>query len=248
MDTIDIRTTQNVVIEYELASLRERILAFLLDLLIFGLLYLFLVLLLIGPLVSSMSSGRMLVMVVYQLFPIIGFIGYHLVSEIVANGQSWGKRSMGIRVVRLDGKEPGLSDYLLRAVFQIVDVLFSAGILAALLISSSVKNQRLGDMTASTTVIRIRQNLRFHLADILNISSLEDYEPQYPQVAQLSEQDMLLIKNVVGRYRHHRNFAHERAVLELVRHLQEVLEIEQEPDSKEEFLKTLIRDYIVITR
>ena len=32
MKTIDIRTTQNVVIEYELAPLRERIFAFFIDL------------------------------------------------------------------------------------------------------------------------------------------------------------------------------------------------------------------------
>ena len=31
MKTIDIRTTQNVTIEYELATLRERILAFFID-------------------------------------------------------------------------------------------------------------------------------------------------------------------------------------------------------------------------
>ena len=34
MKTIDIRTTQNVTIEYELASLRERLLAFFIDLVI----------------------------------------------------------------------------------------------------------------------------------------------------------------------------------------------------------------------
>lgn len=249
MSTIDIRTTQNVVIEYELASLRERVLAFLLDLLIFGMMYLTVVLLLLDPIIRSLSSnGGLLLTVVYQILPIAGFMAYHLVSEIVASGQTWGKRTMGIRVVRLDGKEPGLSDHLLRAVFLIVDFIFSAGVLAALLISSSLKNQRLGDMTANTTVIRLQQNLRFRLSDILNISSLDDYEPHYPQVTQLSEQDMLLIKQVVTRYRNHRNPAHEQAVRELTAHLRELLGIQQVPTDKVAFLKTLIRDYIVITR
>lgn len=249
MNTIEIRTTQNVVIEYELASLRERILAFLLDLLIFGMLYLVVVLLLLGPIIRSLSSdGSLLLVVVYQILPIGGFMAYHLASEIVANGQTWGKRTMGIRVVRLDGKEPGLSDHLLRAVFLIVDFIFSAGVFAALLISSSLKNQRLGDMTANTTVIRLQQNLRFRLSDILNISSLDDYDPHYPQVTQLSEEDMLLIKQVITRYRSHHNPAHAQAVRELVGRLQELLGIQQVPGDKVEFLKTLIRDYIVITR
>jgi uncharacterized RDD family membrane protein YckC len=249
MSTIEIRTTQNVVIEYELASLRERILAFSLDVLIFFGIYLFLVLLLLAPLVRSMDSeGGILFLFVYQLLPIAGFMGYHMISEIAANGQTWGKKAMGIRVVRVDGKEPGLSDHLLRAVFLIVDFMFSAGVFAALLISSSVKNQRLGDMTAHTTVIRLQQNLRFRLSDILNISSLDNYEPVHPQVAQLSEQDMLLIKQVVTRYRDHRNPAHEQAVRELIARLQELLDIRQAPRDGIEFLKTLIRDYIVITR
>ncbi|NBC07148.1 MAG: RDD family protein [Bacteroidetes bacterium] len=249
MNTIEIRTTQNVVIEYELASLRERILAFLLDLLIFGMLYLVIVLLLLGPIIRSLSSGgSLLLTVVYQILPIGGFMAYHLVSEIVANGQTWGKRTMGVRVVRLDGKEPGLSDHLLRAVFLIVDFIFSAGVFAALLISSSLKNQRLGDMTANTTVIRLQQNLSFRLSDILNIASLDDYEPHYPQVTQLTEDDMLLIKQVITRYRNHHNPAHAQAVQELVARLQEVLGIQQVPGDKVEFLKTLIRDYIVITR
>ncbi len=248
MKTIDIKTTQNVAIEYELASLRERILAFLLDLLIYGLGYLLLVTLVIGQILRGLAGGGMLFTLFYQLMPIIGFMLYHFISEVAANGQSWGKKSLGIRVVRLDGKEPGLSDYLLRAVFHIADTLLSLGALSALLISSSDKNQRLGDMTANTTVIRVRHNLRFHLADILNISSLDNYEPKYPQVEQLSEADMLLIKNVVNRFRNHPNAAHQRAVSDLVQRLQDVLQIQEPPRDRIEFLRTLIRDYIVITR
>ena len=107
---------------------------------------------------------------------------------------------MGIRVVRVDGQEPGLSDYLLRAVFHIVDSVFSSGILAAVFISSSSNNQRLGDMTANTTVIRLRHQLQFGLSDILGINSLDNYELTYPQVQQLAEEDMLLIKNMLARY------------------------------------------------
>jgi hypothetical protein len=182
------------------------------------------------------------------LLPIVGFLGYHLLSEVLGNGQSWGKKSMGIQVVRLDGREPGLSDYLLRAVFHIVDTITSVGILASLLISTTAKNQRLGDITANTTVIRIRQNRRFKLEDILRINTLEDYEPQYPAVRQLSEQDMLLVKNVVNRYQTYHNPAHRQAVEELVDRLQELLHIEETPPDKIGFLKTLIRDYIVLTR
>ncbi len=248
MKTIEIRTAQNVVIEYELAVLRERALAFAIDFFIILMIYFFVVVLLFGRLLGSLMGGGMLAGILYGLFPLILFMGYHLFSEIMANGQTWGKRAMGIRVVRIDGQEPGLSDYLLRAVFHMVDSIFSSGILAALFISSSSNNQRLGDMTANTTVIRLRHNLQFDLTDILNINSLDNYELTYPQVRRLTEDDMLLLKTMIARYRSHRNSAHRQALLELTEHLKNVLEIEALPPDRIEFLKTLIRDYIVITR
>ncbi len=248
MQTIDIRTTQNVTIEYELASLRERALAFFIDLLIVVAAYFLLLFLLLGAFGEAAFRGGLLYNFIFGLLPIVGFLAYQFFSEVFANGQSLGKKAMGIKVVRVDGAEPGLSDYFLRAVFHIVDSLASLSVLAALLISSSPKNQRLGDMTANTTVIRIRHQQRFQLEDILKISSIEDYQPVYPEVRRLSEQDMLLIKHLIARYRQYNNPAHTRAVNEAVHHLSEILEIPEPRQDKIDFLKTLIRDYIVLTR
>lgn len=248
METIDIRTTQNVTIEYELASLRERIIAFFIDGVIFGAIYVIIMLSLITTLQRVIFESGIIFYVIYVILPVGGLMGYHLFSEILANGQSWGKKSMGIRVVRLDGQEPGLSDYLLRAIFLVVDALASLGVLGALLISSSAKNQRLGDMTANTTVIRLKHSLHFRLEDILKINSLEDYQPHYPEVRRLNEKDMLLIKNTIARYRAFPNRAHDRVVDELINRLRSILDINEEPRDRIEFLKTLIRDYIVLTR
>ena len=79
-------------------------------------------------------------------------------------------------------------------------------------------------MTANTTVIRVKHTIRFQLEDILNIDSIQDYEPKYPQVQQLSEKDMLVIKNVITRYRSFHNEAHIDAVNSLVKRLVQVLE------------------------
>lgn len=247
MQTIDIRTTQNVTIEYELASLRERALALLVDWLIVGVFFFVLLFLLIGAFGDALFSNGFMVYFVYIILPFGGFMAYHFFSEMLANGQSWGKKAMGIKVVRVDGAEPGLSDYFLRAIFHIMDT-FTFGVIGALLISSSPKNQRLGDMTANTTVIRVRHEVRFRLEDILKISSIENYQPVYPEVRRLSEQDMLLIKHLLTHFRQFPNPAHAKAVNEAVAHLTDILQIEEKPQDKIEFLKTLIRDYIVLTR
>ncbi len=246
MKTIDIRTTQNVTIEYELATLRERILAFFIDFVI-----VYVICVIIAFTMATGFRDALLQIDNYGLLSIVMFsffIFYQLFSEILADGQSWGKKAVGIKVVRLDGQEPGLSEYLLRSVFYIIDILFSFGVIANLLISSSAKGQRLGDMTANTTVIRVRFNLRFRLEDILKINSIEDYEPQFPAVRKLREQDMLLIKSIITRSRLYRNQAHRDVVNDLVVRLKDELDLEKIPPNKIEFLKTLIRDYIVLTR
>ncbi|MEO1513885.1 MAG: RDD family protein [Bacteroidota bacterium] len=248
MRTIDITTTQNVTIEYELASLRDRIFAYLIDWLIVGLFYLVVFLTVNSVLNAVIMQSSLNMAFVARLAPLGLFIFYQLFSEILADGQSWGKKALGIKVVRLDGKEPGLSDFLLRAIFHLVDSVASLGVVAALFISSSSKRQRLGDMTANTTVIKIKFSLRFRLEDILKINSLEDYEPSYPEVRQLREKDMLLIKTIISRYRKYRNPAHQQVVDELVAKLQKELDLTERPPDKIEFLKTLIRDYIVLTR
>ena len=134
---------------------------------------------------------------IIQFIPVITFMGYHLISEIIANGQSWGKKVMRLKVVRLDGAEASLSDYLLRAIFHIVDTIFSAGSLAALMIATSQRKQRLGDMTAHTTVIKLKTEKVTTLNDILNINSQKNYTPSYIAAKHFKEQDMLLVKNLL---------------------------------------------------
>lgn len=246
MQSIEIKTTQNVTIEYELASLRDRILAFIIDLTIIGFSYLILSLFFSAAFGRAMDSsfGRILL----GLLPVVGFVVYQFMSELFSNGQSLGKKALNIRVVRLDGRQPSTTDYLLRAIFHLIDTLFSSGILAALVVSTSVKKQRLGDMAANTTVIRTTNNLKFRLSDILNIDSLEDYTPVYPEVKKLSDEDMLVIKSVIRRHSVHKNQAHHQLVRDLTDRLVKLLDIQQPNPNKIEFLKTLLRDYIVLTR
>ncbi len=243
MPTIDIRTTQNVTIEYELASLWERLVALIIDVVIVGTLNFF-----VASLVDSALGRAGIMGVVYTLLPICLFMGYQLLSEVLADGRSWGKKIMSLKVVRLDGEEPGLSDYLLRAIFHLVDTVLSIGILGALIISSTRQRQRLGDMTANTTVIRTKHQVQFALEDILRINTLSNYEPQYPEVRQFNEQDMLLIKGVIARCSKYKNQAHQQALGELVDTVCLKLGITDVPNDKIKFLKTLIRDYIVLTR
>lgn len=244
--TIEITTTQNVTIEYELASMRERILAWLLDLFVVGFGYILLYQLARMVFGSLWDNGWS---VFWMVMLFLVYFLYNIFMEILNSGQSLGKMGLSIRVVRLDGKDPEWSDVVLRSMLQLVDSLFCFGIIGILLIKTTPKCQRLGDMAANTTVIKIHQNSwRFRLEDILNISTLQNYQPSFPQVRNLSERDMIFVKNVLSRYQRFPNQAHEEVVEDLVSHLMPLLNIEVRPLNRLEFLKTLLKDYIVLTR
>jgi uncharacterized RDD family membrane protein YckC len=243
--TIEIRTTQNVTIEYELAGLRERAVAWVLDSAIVGSGY-YLFLLLIMMLNPGMNNAWGVFIAV--LFFLAYFL-YHILFEIMRRGQSPGKMAMNIKVVRLDGKDPEWSDVTLRALLQLVDSIFCLGLVGGLLIKTTAKAQRLGDMAANTTLIKLQSSsLAFRLNDILNISSLQNYTPVYPQVRNLSERDMIFVKSVLTRLNTYPNQAHEEMVEDLVTKLMPILGVEHRPFNRIDFLKTLLKDYIVLTR
>ena len=249
MRTIEIQTPQNVVIECELASLKERILAFFIDFLVLfvGYLILFFVFL-------STQMGRSLMSfefagpLLFFFFPLAMFMAYHFLMEYFNSGQTLGKKAIGIRVVRLDGRQIAAQDCLLRVLFHLIETLSCAGILAMMTVGAMVRSQRLGDLGAHTVVVRLRNELVFSLEDILGINTSEDYVPVFPQVTQLSEKDMLVLKNTLDRYQQFGNRAHLQVLEELGDRLSVLLEIRDRPADPLVFLKQLLRDFVVLTR
>lgn len=245
--TIEINTAQNVIIEYDLAPLRDRMLAWFIDFVMVIFLFIFVRSILVYMLDDlSIEMGWQIFL---GLLFFILYFGYLSAMEMWNFGQTLGKTALGIKVVRLDGKDPEWSDVLLRAFMHLVDSMFCFGIIGILLIKTTPRQQRLGDMAAQTGVIKLfSNNYYYRLDSILSLSSTANYKPVFQQVRQLTEKDMLFIKSVLDQYRLHPNDAHWQAVHELAEHLIQLLKIEEIVKDKQEFLKTLLRDYIVLTR
>lgn len=246
MKNITIHTAQNVPIEYELASSQDRIFAAILDAIgfFFSYLVLFLVVASAG---ASALTDRFGAVFFMQFFPMFLFLCYLVVFDVLLGG-SLGKKALKIQVIRLDGKELTLGDHAIRAAFYLIDCFVTLGFMAIVLVMSSEKGQRLGDMAANTTVIKLRPANTFSLMDILSISSLDSYQPVYPQVVNLKEEDMLLVKTILTRARIYQNTAHQIAVEECAAHLQHILAIDDFRGNNFTFLNTILKDYIVLTR
>ena len=131
----------------------RRILATIVDGLIFGGLYAVMVIL-FGS-ISSVGfaewNGSMPALPTL-LYGVIIVLYYILLEGYL--GQTVGKMLLGIKVVREDnGEVPGLGGATIRTLLRIVDGLFSY-LVAFISVLISGKNQRLGDMAAHTLVVR----------------------------------------------------------------------------------------------
>jgi uncharacterized RDD family membrane protein YckC len=183
MESIAIRTTQNIAIEQPLASVGERIAATCLDYLI---IYGYLIFLVFFSGIINQPT----------LIPILmaPLLFYHLIMEWAMNGQSLGKKILKIRVVKTDGTQPTFISFFLRWIFRLVDITMLFGAPATLTIILNGKGQRLGDITANTSVVRTKKS---SLSDTIYAKIPDDYEVRYPEAVKLNSEDVHIIKEVL---------------------------------------------------
>lgn len=233
MNTIEIATAHNIVFRYELASTIQRILAFLVDLFI-----IFVVSSLLNNILSQLGFFSYLIITLFTAL-------YHLLFELFNQGQSPGKMLVKLRVVTLKGGTPTPYDYMLRWVFRMIDILSSLGGLAILFISSSERNQRIGDILAQTTVISLQTDLGVSLESLDGFNA--EQEILYPGVVKYNDSDMLFLKMSINRYVRFPNDENKKVLKTLTDKLVSELDLPRDNYSID-FLKRLLSDYIILTR
>lgn len=238
MKILEFENTQGINLQYATASIAERLLAFIIDL----------ILLLIGLGIIGLITKAMKLQteLLYYLFFVPFLVFYTPLMEIFNDGQSVGKMAMGIKVIRIDGRPVKAYDYLMRGIFRVIDIYLAFGSVAVLMISASPRGQRLGDVLADTTVIQTRQG-RIALKRILKLSELKGYKPKYPEARKLSEEQVMFVKSALERSKGNRNEHHKALRAELAARLKAELNV-TEPIAEKAFLQTVIKDYIALTR
>ena len=237
MQTIRITTSQNIDIDYEVAGLGERIIARLIDLAIFFLIFIAgMFFASIFELFRDTGIGTIIVITIYCVL----FVFYDLIFEIFMNGQSIGKRIMKIKVISLDGSQPRIGQYLLRWVFRIVDFLImEPGVVALVVAAVSEKPQRVGDIVAGTMLIRT--NPRTQADSIVFKPMYDGYQPVFKEAAQLTDKDIELINEIINAYIKTGNNV---VVYNMALKIKEHLHITP-PNGMNDmlFLQTIIKDY-----
>lgn len=145
-DRLRIRTPEGISLDLVLAGLGSRFTATLIDLTIKGALVL--VALLIARAAGDLGVGLAAVLV----FAI--YFGYDIAFETLSGGRTPGKRWTGLRVLRDDGRPVDLLASAIRNVMRVIDGLPLSYVPAMVSVLVTRRNQRLGDLAASTIVVR----------------------------------------------------------------------------------------------
>ena len=156
------RTAEAIAVRYELAGIGSRFLALSVDLAIqialaLAAYMLFAVVVLFATAFAGNPFSKAGITVALSLlsFAIFAlFFGYFIVFELLWNGQTPGKRALGIRVVRDGGFPVDVGASVLRNIVRIVETAIGMYVFSAIVMLLSRENKRPGDIAAGTIVVR----------------------------------------------------------------------------------------------
>ncbi len=236
MSELQINTTQNVKINFTASGVGERLLAFFIDMLIkIG--YITLLNTAVGAF-QDMDQWSQIGINTLLGLPVVF---YTLILEALLEGQTIGKKIMKIKVVKIDGYQASLSDYVVRWFFRIVDIyVFGLGFFVILF---SKRSQRLGDMAAGTSVILLKDKVNISHTILEDLQ--EDYEPTYPAVIKLSDNDARIIKDTFVTAKSANDY---QTLIKLRNKITEVIGVEAINGSDIQFIDTILKDYNYYTQ
>ena len=130
--------------------------------------------------------------------------GYFVFFEVVWQGQSPGKRLVGLRVIKEGGYPLGFVDSVIRNVVRLVDFLPSYYMVGIIVMLLDPRSRRLGDLAAGTVVVKERRELRVTALDFdrragspspaTGVSGIAEAESPIPNLARLTPADQSLLR------------------------------------------------------
>ncbi len=202
--TLEVRTPESIAFNYELAGLGSRFLALIVDqtIQILTLAAIFAGILLAGAhaaarhgptlVTDKFAESLAIALIVVILFIVL--FGYFIAFEALWNGQTPGKKLLGLRVVRDGGFPIDFGASLIRNLIRVGEQLVGYYLLAAVSALISPENKRLGDLAAGTIVVRDAR-----LPSPREFSARAGAEPAYSPTAYLSGEERALVKRFLER-------------------------------------------------
>jgi uncharacterized RDD family membrane protein YckC len=147
-DRITITAPEGVDMHIVLAGVASRFIAGTIDL------FLQLVLIGLAALATLTLVGGGLGIALFAMAAFAAIFFYDILFENFASGRTPGKRWTHLRVLRAEGQPVDLPASAIRTIMRLVDILPTAYLVGMSSIVLTKRNQRLGDLAASTIVVR----------------------------------------------------------------------------------------------
>ena len=164
---------------------------------------------------------------------------YSLVCESTMEGQTFGKKLLKIKVVKIDGYQAGFFDYFVRWIFAIVDIQmgFIPGVIAMV---STKHTQRLGDLAAGTAVIS--EKSKYNISHTILMEITEDYKPYFSrnQMILFSDNDIRIIKENFELTNKSKNAVLLKKIAEKI---YDVTKLTDKFESDKKLIETFLKDY-----
>lgn len=199
-DRYIIDTPESIEFGYDVAGIGTRFVAAVIDTAFFSILLFLAQRVYIGNDINPSDAAYR----IFFFFCIFTVLVYYIAFERFWNGQTPGKRLLGIRVVQEAGKPLTFTGSLIRNLLRLIDFVpayYSTGLLTMLI---DKRARRLGDLAASTFVVRDRQRVTLEMLlqstrDDKVASALKDSGATLPNITALRPSDMDLVQNFLLR-------------------------------------------------
>lgn len=253
-DLYTIDTPENIEFAYDIAGIGSRFLAAIIDTFLIivaegivffaaGVITTFTAL---GEQVSRLES------IVAALAGLLAFVilwGYYIIFELVWNGQSPGKRVVGLRVVREGGRPITFLSAATRNLIRLIDFLPAFYGIGVIVMFIDPRARRLGDFAAGTLVVRERRSVTLESLTATTgalvpqpLPGEATRLPTLEYVHLLTDQDYTLVQEFLRRRAELGRDARTRLGMQLANGLQSRLSIPQGGDA-ERFLQYVASEY-----
>ncbi|WP_166387174.1 RDD family protein [Polaribacter sp. 11A2H] len=268
MKRLQIKTAQNVNINFTLANVGQRLFAFGIDNVIKFAYFYFAIKFLDFSMFQNVLDGDSWSLRAIDVFILLPVTFYSLYSELLLDGQTVGKKLLHLKVINIDGFKPSTTDFIIRWFLRMVDfnlftllfvyvaslgldgeiafliLLFFIGKMIGFFLILFTKNyQRFGDIIANTVVIYLKDDVKFSETILENISNA--YVPTYPNVIKLSDNDVRIIKNTFNSAKKYNDF---KTLIKLRSKVLEVTGIKSIHKTDIEFIDVVLKDYNFYTQ
>jgi uncharacterized RDD family membrane protein YckC len=257
-DHYTVDTPENIEFAYDIAGIGSRFLAAIIDTFLIGLAELILgfsigVAIARSGLANRVNSAESIFLAAGSILAFLILWGYYIVFELVWNGQSPGKRAIGLRVVREGGRPLTFVNSAIRNLIRLVDFLPAFYGIGVVVMFVDRRARRFGDLAGGTLVVKERQGVTLESltaqSAVLPVAQPGQplQQPTLPNVHLLNDQDYNLVQEFLRRRNELGRDARARLGGQIASGLQARLGLPQGGDV-EHFLHYVAAEYQLLKR